>query len=68
MPPLVLTQTQRFTTSQPISRIALAISTDNYPGEKFAPTLALYLLVCTVLAIRYVKWQRSRSTRSSGTP
>lgn len=48
--------------------IALAISTANYPGEQFAPTLALYLIVCSVLAIPYVKWQRARSLRASGTP
>jgi bile acid:Na+ symporter, BASS family len=48
--------------------IALAIASANYPGEKFAPTLILYLILCTILAIPYVKWQRSRSALSSGTP
>jgi BASS family bile acid:Na+ symporter len=48
--------------------IALAISAANYPGEQFAPTLALYLLVCTILAIPYVKWQSTHSSLSSGTP
>jgi BASS family bile acid:Na+ symporter len=48
--------------------IALAISAANYPGEQFAPTLALYLILCTILAIPYVKWQRRRSSLSSGTP
>ncbi|CAG9274381.1 conserved membrane hypothetical protein [Paraburkholderia unamae] len=48
--------------------IALAISAANYPGEQFAPTLVLYLVLCTLLAIPYVKWQRSRATLSSGTP
>ena len=41
--------------------IALAIASANYPGEPFAPTLILYLLVCTLMAIPYVRWQRSRS-------
>ncbi|WP_233885669.1 bile acid:sodium symporter family protein [Paraburkholderia flagellata] len=40
--------------------IALAVASANYPGEPFAPTLILYLLVCTLMAIPYVKWQRSR--------
>lgn len=48
--------------------IALAISAANYPGEQFAPTLALYLILCTAVAIPYVKWRRSRSSLSSGTP
>ncbi|RZF26898.1 hypothetical protein EVC45_25740 [Paraburkholderia sp. UYCP14C] len=48
--------------------IALAISAANYPGEQFAPTLALYLILCTILVIPYVKWQRSRSAVRSGTP
>lgn len=48
--------------------IALAISTANYPGEPFAPTLALYLILCTLLAIPYVKWQRRRTELSSSTP
>lgn len=41
--------------------IALAVASANYPGEQFAPTLILYLLVCTLMAIPYVRWQRSRS-------
>ena len=48
--------------------IALSISAVNFPGEQFAPTLALYLILCTILAIPYVKWQRSRSALSSSTP
>ncbi|WP_321910034.1 MULTISPECIES: hypothetical protein [unclassified Paraburkholderia] len=48
--------------------IALSISAVNFPGEQFAPTLVLYLILCTMLAIPYVKWQRSRSALSSGTP
>lgn len=48
--------------------IALAISAANFPGEQFAPTLVLYLIVCTVIAIPYVKWQRHRSLLSSSTP
>ncbi|WP_322032042.1 hypothetical protein [Paraburkholderia sp. J76] len=48
--------------------IALTISAMNFPGEQFAPTLVLYLILCTLLAIPYVKWQRSRSALSSGTP
>jgi BASS family bile acid:Na+ symporter len=48
--------------------IALAISAANYPGEQFAPTVALYLILCTALAIPYVKWQRSRSPLPSGSP
>lgn len=48
--------------------IALSISAMNFPGEQFAPTLVLYLILCTLLAIPYVKWQRSRSALSSGTP
>ncbi|SDR33509.1 bile acid:Na+ symporter, BASS family [Paraburkholderia fungorum] len=48
--------------------IALAISTASYPGEQFAPTLALYLLLCTVLVIPYVRWQRRRSALLSGSP
>jgi bile acid:Na+ symporter, BASS family len=48
--------------------IALAIASANYPGEKFAPTLILYLILCTILVIPYIKWQRSRSSLSSGTP
>ncbi|SPB13788.1 hypothetical protein NOV72_01052 [Caballeronia novacaledonica] len=46
--------------------IALALAATNYPGEKFAPTLVLYLIVCTILALLYVKWQRSRPALSSG--
>ncbi|OLL32423.1 hypothetical protein BTH42_08280 [Burkholderia sp. SRS-W-2-2016] len=46
--------------------IALMISAANYPGEQFAPTLALYLILCAMLAIPYVKWQHSRSALSSG--
>jgi BASS family bile acid:Na+ symporter len=48
--------------------IALSISVVNFPGEQFAPTLVLYLILCTLLAIPYVKWQRGRSALSSGTP
>ncbi|MFB9128656.1 Na+-dependent transporter [Paraburkholderia dipogonis] len=48
--------------------IALAISAANYPGEQFAPTLALYLILCTVLVIPYVKWQQGRSQLSSSIP
>lgn len=48
--------------------IALALASTNYPGQQFAPTLVLYLIVATLLAIPYVKWQRSRSALSSGTP
>ncbi|WP_310631194.1 hypothetical protein [Paraburkholderia sp.] len=48
--------------------IALAISAANFPGEQFAPTLVLYLIVCTIIAIPYVKWQRHRSVLASGTP
>ncbi|WP_158602067.1 bile acid:sodium symporter family protein [Pararobbsia silviterrae] len=40
--------------------IALAIASDNYPGEQFAPTLILYLILCTVLVMPYVKWQQRR--------
>lgn len=48
--------------------IALGISAANFPGEQFAPTLVLYLILCTILAIPYVKWQRGKSSLSSGTP
>lgn len=48
--------------------IALGISAANFPGEQFAPTLVLYLILCTLLAIPYVKWQRGRSALSSDTP
>lgn len=48
--------------------IALGISAANFPGEQFAPTLVLYLILCTILAIPYVKWQRGRSSLFSGTP
>ncbi|MGF6767862.1 BASS family bile acid:Na+ symporter [Paraburkholderia sp. GAS199] len=48
--------------------IALAISTANYPGEQFVSTLALYLLLCTLLVIPYVKWQRSRSSLAPTAP
>ncbi|WP_321871681.1 bile acid:sodium symporter family protein [Paraburkholderia tropica] len=48
--------------------IALAISAANFPGEQFAPTLVLYLIVCTIIAIPYVKWQRHRSVLASSTP
>lgn len=48
--------------------IALAISSTNYHGELFAPTLALYLLLCTLLVIPYVQWQRRRSPLPPGSP
>jgi BASS family bile acid:Na+ symporter len=47
--------------------IALAISAANYPGEQFTPTLALYLILCTILVIPYVRRQRSRSAPTSDT-
>ncbi len=48
--------------------IALAISAANFPGEQFAPTLVLYLILCTVLAVPCVKWQRNRSALAAGAP
>lgn len=48
--------------------IALAIATANYPGEQFAPTVALYLILCMILVIPYVKWQRDRSSLSPEMP
>lgn len=41
--------------------IALTIASASFPDEQFAATLALYLIVCTVVVIPYVKWQRQRS-------
>lgn len=38
--------------------IALTIASANFPDEQFVPTLALYLIVCTLVVIPYVKWQR----------
>lgn len=48
--------------------IALTIASANYPGEQFAPTLILYLVVCTLLAIPYVKWQRHRASTRTALP
>ncbi|MDR3100951.1 MAG: hypothetical protein LBV73_28295 [Paraburkholderia sp.] len=48
--------------------IALAMAAGNFPNEQFAPTLLLYLILCTILAIPYVKWQRSRAAQSTLTP
>ncbi|MGT2472092.1 hypothetical protein [Paraburkholderia terrae] len=38
--------------------IALTVASANYPGEQFAPTVILYLILCTAVALPYVKWQR----------
>lgn len=45
--------------------IALTIASASFPDEQFAPTLALYLIVCTLAVIPYVKWQRQRSARAT---
>ncbi len=41
--------------------IALALAAANLPDAQFAPTLVLYLILCTLLTIPYVKWQRRRA-------
>lgn len=41
--------------------IALTIASANFPDEQFIPTLALYLIVCTLVVIPYVKWQRAQA-------
>lgn len=41
--------------------IAMAVASANYPGEQFAPTLILYLILCAGVALPYVKWQRRRA-------
>lgn len=43
--------------------ISLAIASANFPGEQFLPTLALYLLICTLAVLPYVKWQVRRAAR-----
>jgi BASS family bile acid:Na+ symporter len=45
--------------------IALAVASTNYPSEHFAPTLILYLLLCTAIVLPYVKWQSQRASRTS---
>ena len=44
--------------------IALALASTNYPGEQFAPTLILYVLLSTIVCIPYVKWQGRRIERA----
>ncbi len=47
--------------------IALAIAKTNFPDEPFlAATIALYLLVVTLLAIPYIKWRRRTESSASG--
>jgi BASS family bile acid:Na+ symporter len=38
--------------------IALSIASANYPDERFAPTIVLYLLLGIVVGIPYVVWQK----------
>ncbi|MBB3179282.1 bile acid:sodium symporter family protein [Variovorax sp. Sphag1AA] len=41
--------------------IALAVASSNYPGEQFAPTLILYVLLSAVVCLPYVGWHRRRA-------
>ena len=41
--------------------IALALANANYPGEHFAGTVLLYLLVSAIVSLPYMKWQASRA-------
>jgi bile acid:Na+ symporter, BASS family len=40
--------------------IALALAGANFPGEHFAGTILLYLLMNVILCIPYIKWQIAR--------
>lgn len=41
--------------------LAFAIATANFPDQRFGPTILLYLIVSTVVAIPYLSWQRRRA-------
>lgn len=41
--------------------IALTIASSSFPGEQFLPTLGLYLIVCALVVIPYVKWQSAQA-------
>jgi BASS family bile acid:Na+ symporter len=45
--------------------IALAFATANYPDERFAGTILLYLLVNAILGIPYIAWMRRRSAAAA---
>jgi BASS family bile acid:Na+ symporter len=45
--------------------IALAVASTNYPGEQFAPTLILYVLLSVAVCVPYVGSQRRRAERIS---
>jgi BASS family bile acid:Na+ symporter len=47
--------------------IALAFATANYPDERFAGTILLYLLVNAILGIPYSAWMRRRSAAAAST-
>jgi bile acid:Na+ symporter, BASS family len=46
--------------------IALALASANFPGEKFIAEVLLYLVVCAIVCIPYVKWQQSAGHRTAG--
>jgi BASS family bile acid:Na+ symporter len=43
--------------------IALSIVSANFPQERFGGTILLYLLVCGVVCLPYLAWQRRRQSR-----
>jgi BASS family bile acid:Na+ symporter len=47
--------------------IALAFATANYPDERFAGTILLYLIVNAILGIPYIAWMRRRSAAAAST-
>jgi len=46
--------------------IALALASANFPGERFTGEVLLYLVVCAIVCIPYVKWQQSAGHRTAG--
>ena len=44
--------------------IAFTVASANFPGEHFAGTILLYLLMNVILCIPYIKWQINRSTKT----
>ncbi len=47
--------------------IALAIAAASFPGERFAGTIILYLLVSAIVGIPYIAWHR-RQIAETGSP
>jgi BASS family bile acid:Na+ symporter len=48
--------------------IAIAIATQNFPEESFAPTVIMYALVAGVLSTQYVNWVKRRMPAAAPRP